>query len=671
MKDAAEILPRIGFALRLTALPGPSGPPREAVVTDGGMSSRTVEDAGGGAVRIVWRGHPLCGAAFAVMAELAPAPGGDGWDYAFRYDGNASGLAVEAVEFPVLTVPRTDATELFLPAMCGQVRRPKWGALEPGALVAETHATGLHFLAALNGADVSWYLDQRGDARLRPNRAVVRNGAEPGTAALAFRYAPEVVAANRVSGALPFGGAIRLFRGDWFAAAGIYRRWAWEQPWTKAAFARPKGRLRDIAIWFWNRGSIGDVEPPVERFAALTGLPAALDWYWWHGIPYDYGYPHFWPPREGAEAFSAAVRRLAAKSVFVQPYVNGISWDKVSPTWETEGTFDAVMEKSGEKPGDCYNAFMPSCFAVMCGDAPRFHARMRDLLRRLRDCGVPGVYLDQIGCCGYRTCWNPDHRHAPGGGTAIVDGYRRMLLDIQADNPGLLLSTEEAPEAYLDLVDSFINLQQNEERMDKPPAPEAETVPAFQAVYHGAIASYGSYAMIDGIPPRDAAWPDDGRWAEERPWEALYPDQFAFEFARGVAMGMQPMVHQLRMRHFDDPRYAANLAFAVNTAKFYFANRDFLFDGTMCAPGTLDCDRRPVDLFVRGIYTRPGEGRAVRRPATPAVLHSVWRAPDGRLAATLCNWTREPQPFALATPDLAASGTVPPRSWLLVARREC
>ena len=61
-----------------------------------------------------------------------------------------------------------------------------------------------------------------------------------------------------------------------------------------------------------------------------------------------------------------------------------------------------------------------------------------------------------------------------------------------------------------------------------------------------------------------------------------------------------------------------------------------------------------------------GEGRAVRRPATPAVLHSVWRAPDGRLAATLCNWTREPQPFALSTPDLTASGTVPARSWMLV-----
>ena len=422
--------------------------------------------------------------------------------------------------------------------------------------------------------------------------------------------------------------------------------------------------MRDIAIWFWNRGNVEDVEPPVERFAALTGLPVALDWYWWHRIPYDVGYPFFWPPREGVEAFSAAVRRLAAKGVFLQTYTNGVSWDKVDPTWETEGTLDAIMEKNGEKRGDQYNVYMPSSLAVMCGAAPRFHARMRDLMRKLRECGVPGVYVDQIGCCTVRTCWNPDHRHAPGGGTSVVDGYRKMLLGIKADNPGLLLSTEEAPEAYLDIVDSFINLWQNEERMGMPPGPEAETVPAFMAVYHGAIAAYGSYAMIDGIPPWDSAWPDDDRWREEKPWETLYPDQFALEFARGVAMGLQPMVHQLRMSHFDDPRYAADFAFVVDTAKFFFENRDLLYDGTMCAPGTLDCASQPVDIFVRGIYTKPGEGRVVRQPTARTVLHSVWRAPDGRVAAVLCNWTREPQPFALSTPDITASGTIPARSWM-------
>ena len=523
-------------------------------------------------------------------------------------------------------------------------------------------------MAALNGTNASWYVDQRGDARLRPNWSLARNGKEPQTATLIFRHAPQLTDANRVSGALPFGGTIRTFRGDWFAAAEIYRRWAWEQPWAKAAFARPQREMRNIAIWFWNRGSEENAALPVERFQQLTGLPVALDWYWWHKIPYDVGYPFFWPPREGAEAFSAAVRRLVAKGIFVQPYTNGVSWDQVDPTWETEGNFDSIVEKDGTKKGHQYNVYMPSALAVMCGSAPHFHARMRELMKNLRGTGLPGVYMDQVGGCTVRACWSPDHPHAPGGGTVITDGYRKLFSDIKADNPGFCISTEDTPEAYLDIVDSAINLWQNGERFGMPAQPEAETVPAFMAVYHGAMAVYGSYAVIDGIPPWDPTWPDRDRWPSEKPWEELYPDQYVLEFARGVAMGMQPMVHQLRMSHFDDPRYAGNFKFTVDTAKFYHANLDFLYDGTMCAPGRLLCARQPVELFIRGIYTKPEKARVVRHPSHPTILHSVWRAKDGRVAAVLCNWSRKEQVYDLATPDIAVAGIIPARSWRIVMK---
>ena len=217
-------------------------------------------------------------------------------------------------------------------------------------------------------------------------------------------------------------------------------------------------------------------------------------------------------------------------------------------------------------------------------------------------------------------------------------------------------------------MDSAINLWQNGERFGMPAQPEAETVPAFMAVYHGAMAVYGSYAVIDGIPPWDPTWPDRDRWPSEKPWEALYPDQYVLEFARGVAMGMQPMVHQLRMSHFDDPRYAGNFKFTVDTAKFYHANRDFLYDGTMCAPGTLTCARQPVELFIRGIYTKPEKARVVRHLSHPTILHSVWRAKDGRVAAVLCNWTRTNQDYDLATPDIATAGKLPARSWRIVMK---
>ena len=34
------------------------------------------------------------------------------------------------------------------------------------------------------------------------------------------------------------------------------------------------------------------------------------------------------------------------------------------------------------------------------------------------------------------------------------------------------------------------------------------------------------------------------------------------------------------------------------------------------------------------------KARVVRHPSHPTILHSVWRAKDGRVAAVLCNWSR-------------------------------
>ena len=657
-------LPEIGFALHLTTA-ATNAP--EAVVESVQMSSFAVSEKEGRKV-LVWRGHPKCGADFTVTAELAPTPENDGWEYAFRYGGNRSGMGVRLIEFPVVVVPRTDATELFVPRHCGLIRRPKWAEVKPGANIQTAAESGIHFIASMDGGGDCWYMDQRGDARLRPNWAYASNGKAPHTLTLGFRYAPQLTTANLAAGELPFGGTIRKFRGDWFAAAKIYRKWALEQPWAKAAFARPQDKLRKIAIWFWNRGRVDQVVPPVERFQALSGLPVALDWYWWHKVPYDVGYPFFWPPREGEEKFASAVRRLVAKGFFVQPYTNGVSWDKVDPTWEEEGRLDAIMEKDGSTRGHQYNVYVPSALSVMCGTAPHLHARLREVMRNLARCGLPGVYMDQVGGCTVRACWSPDHPHAPGGGTLMTDGYRKLFMDVKADNPGMLLSTEYTPEAYIDVVDSAINLVQESERFGSLPIPEAETVPAFLAVYHGAMAVYGSYAMIDGIPPWDPTWPESDRWPEEKPWVELYPDQFAIEFARGVAMGMQPMVHQLRMEHFDDPRYASNFGFMADTAKFYHANLDFLYDGEMCAPGKLECASQPVELFIRGIYTKPEKARLVRYSALPTMLHSVWRAKDGRVAAVLCNWTRSEQRYSLSAPDISDEGTIPARSWKLVLK---
>lgn len=103
-----------------------------------------------------------------------------------------------------------------------------------------------------------------------------------------------------------------------------------------------------------------------------------------------------------------------------------------------------------------------------------------------------------------------------------------------------------------------------------------------------------------------------------------------------------------------------------DTARFYHANSDLLFDGEMLAPGRLKCGAERVAFLQRGSYTKPDGVKEVVQDALPAVFHSVWRSKKGRTAAVLVNWSRKEQAYSLEAPDVASSGTIPARSWIAV-----
>ena len=635
-----------------------------ATVTSASMATRK-ESRNGDAVVVEWRGNEVCGAGFAVTAVFAP-DGAGGWNYAFSYDGNESGLCVEEIRFPEITVPRTDKTGALYPKQSGMLRRPDWSKIRTGepAAVGGPNVIGFKFAATIDDEVGGWYVDQRGDARLRASQFAILNAGD-GKATLSSRYYPPASLALARRGELPFGGVVRPFRGGWFAAATIYRDWVKTQDWFKRAKARDFGKLRDVALWMWNRGRADVVVPPVERFQEETGLPCALDWYWWHKIPYDVEYPNFWPPREGELVFRSAIARLKGKGVYVQAYTNGMLWDRDAADWSEGGAKDRRLFRNGSEDITVFNAYLKHRMAIMCGEAPTFHSRIRSVAGKLAGCGLDGLYLDMIGNGASGVCWNPEHRHEPGGGTVMPDGYREMLASVRADNPRLQLSTEEEGEAYLDVVDSFIILFACHERYVAMVEPEMQLPPVFPMLYHGCVAMYGSYAVVDGITPWDEKWgvrPD----IDEAKWAGKFPDQFACEFARGVSWGLQPMVHKLMTEHQTDPKWAEEWKFIKDTAAFYHANRDLLFDGEMRDPGTMRCPLKPVDFFVRGCYTKEENFKSVHQPGLPVVFHSVWKAPDGRCAAVLVNWTREPAAYDLSTPEVSSKGTLPPRTWRLV-----
>ena len=657
----------VGFSLDM----GSKSKSSVKTIDDSQMKSLSVV-TNDGVVVAEWRGHPVCGEGFAVTARMRPLEGG-GFEYlGFSYAGNESKLYVRRISFPEVTVPRTDKTAIFRPNTVGEVYRPDWRKSALGADVSTSGVNWLAFgcVAALNDGAPSHFLDQRGEARLHTVALAFRQGVRPGTLVMCNRYAPPVTDELRRAGSLPYPGVYAPYDGWWYEAARMHRAWLETTPWFRKAAARDFSKLREIALWMGSRGGVEVSEPPVHWFMKETGLKVALDWYWWHGIPYDTSFPYFWPPRDGVEGFRAAVKRMKDRGAFVQVYTNGASWDCDDPRWADGGDESAIKTQNGKLFAKMYNVFTRHRLARICGEAPKFQGIIRELERNLRESGLDGVYMDQISCGAHSPCHNPRHAHAPGG-DAVEKGYREYVQAVRDDNPGFILSSEATSETYFDLFEAAIVLYSSWERNNKGCLPEHEPVPAVTVMYRGAEVVFGSFATPGGAPAWDPMWGE--RPDTDDAVEAIvskYPDQFAVEFSRGIVWGIQPMVHNFTMKDVANPRVAGDIEFMKDSAKFYFDNRDFLFDGELLRPARLKCGTKRVEFLSASCYTRVKDSRTYVQEALPCVFHSEWRAKDGRRAAVLVNWTREEQGYEISSPDVSAAGVLPPRSWKLVLNQE-
>lgn len=672
----AELAPlgsaQVGFRMHLGVVKD-----KGVDVTPEDMASLAVT-TNGAVVEAMWRGHPRFGADFTATATFTRQ--GEGWEYAFSWRNlDERKLMVERVSFPDLVAPRTARSGVLYSRRhgMGMVRRPDWGRLADDRPFLDTGLSEFQFTALIDEEIGGWYVDAR-DPRARCKNSYAACRPAPGGARARIGITAHMPAtrAGTAAGSLPWKGRVAPFRGGWWQAAQLYKPWALEQSWAAAARARKSRadfqKLRDVCFWAWNRGGCDAVAKPLLKFAADSGVKCALHWDWWHRYPKDVGYPTYWPPYEGVEKFTRTVAELKRAGCYTMVYVNGRSRDRDDASWNAAAEAECRMEHDGRIHGTHWNRHMADIhrLVAVCGEAPAFQRAIGGVVAHLREAGLDAVYLDQVSCGAALPCWNPGHRHAPGDVLGPLEGYHRFLRRLRADNPGLHLGSEEVSEAFLEDCDLFISLfGTSYERCGLGAMPEFEAVPVWNALYHGLSAVFGTYLLIDGIPPwDDARWPAENKWTaeQERDWPALFPDQFAVEFARTLAWGNQPSVHAMSMEHATSARFAAEYRFMVEAARFYREHREFLFDGELLDPGSLLCAKKEVKFQRRGIYHLAGKYEETVQPALPTVFHNVWRAPDGRTAAILVNWSREPQAYALDCPAGRAKGVAPPLFCLAV-----
>ena len=605
------------------------------------------------------------------MDSFLPAPNGGTWKkgslsvtvgYA-EIDGILQGVIsfsgndgvntpIEEVIFPRAEMPLDEESCILLPVSQGRVMKNLTGEWDEATLSRTEGRYRSFRCTSVYAKGKGIYFDCR-DSRFYNKGYKWRKEGEN----LVYRHIHYLPLDGRGEFTLPYRCGVTEFEGGWFETAMIYKKWARQQIWYKNAL-REKNPLKDISMWLWNRGRIDYVFPPTERLAEDSKVPIALDWYWWHHNPYDTDYPDFWPPREGVEAFKNAVQRMNDKGIYTQVYINGRTWDLDGPSYHEGGGDEIEIKRDGSDYAVAFNSYNHHRLGYMCGEAPVFRRKMADLVKTLCDAGLPGVYMDMIGCTTGTNCYNPKHKHARGGGDYNINGYRDMIKMIREENPGKLLSTEDCAENWLDLFDSMIVLfSTSSERMGDP----TEFVPAFSAIYHGTNALFGSYALPDAIPPWDELWPAEDRFPaeDEQDWNALYPCQFFLELARDITWGMQPMICNFQMKHIEDPKFAEVYKYILDTARFYYQNRDVLYSAEMVTPGELECAKIPVDFIVRGIFTHKEHLRTIHKESLPAICHSVWQKPQGGRCLILANYTPDEQEWKFEN----LSGKMAPRSY--------
>jgi hypothetical protein len=305
---------------------------------------------------------------------------------------------------------------------------------------------------------------------------------------------------------LPGEAKWQLLRGDWFDAAQIYRAWVSQKAkwWPTLG---PGGRddtpqwMRELPAWVMTGGSASECVPKLRTFAQTLGVPVGFHWYNWHQIPFDNDYPHYFPPKDG---FREGVTQLKAAGFYPMPYINGRLWDthdKGAEDWEFTrvALAGATKDEAGKPYAESYSSKETDGnsvkLAVMCPATGLWQNQVRDIVLRLfTDCGVSGVYIDQIAAAAPRLCFDASHGHPLGGGHWWTEGYWAMLSAIRAAKPAAcMLTTECNAEPYIKWLDGYLTWHWQEQNM----------VPAFSAVYGGAIQMFGR--AYRGGPSQDLA----------------------------------------------------------------------------------------------------------------------------------------------------------------------
>lgn len=544
-----------------------------------------------------------------LLAEADAEKGAVSWSLAV--ENGSKDWALHRVRFPRVTLREfAGDTRLLVPSCSGDVepdagrRGYRFDRLYPNgwctmpfeALYAPSKGTGLY-------------------VGLHDPLGSVKNIQALGDAAtasvmLGFDHAVADMRRQGAGFAMSGRGVWRLLRGDWFDASCMYRDWVHaEAKWYPALSA--EGRtdtpqwMKELSVWAMLSGTPEEVVPAVKKFQEYLGVPVGVHWYNWHQIPFDNDYPHYFPTKEG---FAAGVADLQQAHVHVMPYINGRLWDthdREAEDFEFTKTAlpAATKDEKGAPLTETYNSVETDgnkvALAVMCPSTDLWKGKVDEIISRLFDeCGVHGVYVDQVAAASPRLCFDRSHGHPLGGGSWWNEAYWLMFDAIRAKMPpDRMLTTECNADPFTKWFDGFLSWHWQSNGQ----------VPAFSAVYGGAIQMFG------------------------RAYRGGETKDLALRMKAGEQLCYGEQIGWLHPNVVDEPE---NAPFFRKTVRLRHAFRRYFYAGEMARPPRLEGDVPNVSADWKWYP---------EWVTTPAVLTGAWRLPkENKTVLFLVNVSDEP-----------------------------
>lgn len=483
----------------------------------------------------------------------------------------------------------------------------------------------------------------------------------------ALDFTPEHQLPQRRGGgySAPYETVLACFHGDWRDAADIYKTWSVKQAWC----AKTLAQRTDVPEWvkrgafffcFRLRGQPGgtaylrEVPAYLERWQAFLGLPLVAMMCGWekHG---EWMGPDYFPPY-GEAGFAALCAMLKARGI--RPFPFGLSGfklpirKKIGGDWpqpelavdydnraafEREYRAHAALDADGHLITDSPVASWDGLHAYACVATPQAEAQLCGASQTLVEVyGVQVNQADQVFGGGVTECYTPGHGHLPGRGRWQVEVLRSLYQKTRRDgkqaDPDFALSQEFPSELYLQHLDVCHGRVYDQPR-------GIEGVPLFAYLYHEYLACYG------------------GDWVSMLPENrcGVYTQAANFVYGSlpaGCPQNMRESMRNASVEECDEDI----LAMARNTCALFARLPQYLALGKMCKSPQLNVPRIQVEFSGMDF-----SGWEKGPMPMPAVLHTLWQAPDGTRAWALANISARRQAFEI---PLRGRGAAQPLLWV-------